>query len=111
MYVSVKWRGKHVTQSSELHAAHAFMGPKRLVMKFDKLLSVIVRRCEKHVYFKLTNKRPTDTSFIDKRCLLMNNRLTVPMMYLSGASSYYKGCMGKQINGQFNHVLYANINH
>ena len=50
-------------------------------MKFDKLLSVIVPRCEKHVHFKLTNKRPTDTQFIDKQqtnlvtntCLLTNN--------------------------------------
>jgi len=56
MYASVKWREKYVTQSSELHAAHAFMQPKRVVMRFDKLLSVIVPRCEKHVYFKLTNK-------------------------------------------------------
>jgi len=40
---------------------------KCVMMKFDKLLSVIVRRCEKHVYFKLTNKRPTDTSFTDKQ--------------------------------------------
>ena len=52
-----------------------------VVMKFDKLLSVIVRRCKKHVHFKLTNKRPTD------RCLLTNNRHSVPMMYLSEASS------------------------
>ena len=64
---SVKWRGKHVTQSSELHAAHVFMRPKRVVMKIDKLLSVIVRRCEQHVYHKLTNKRSTDTLFIDKQ--------------------------------------------
>jgi len=42
MYASVKWRGNHVTQSSELHTAHAFMQHKRVVMKFDKLLSVIV---------------------------------------------------------------------
>jgi len=67
MYASVKWRGKHVTQSSELHVAHAFMQPKPVVMKYDKLLSVIVRRCKKHVYFKLINKRPTDTLFIDKQ--------------------------------------------
>ena len=39
MYASVKWREKHVTQSS-----HAFMRPKRVMMKFDKLLSVIVRK-------------------------------------------------------------------
>mgnify|MGYP000013500171 FL=1 len=57
------------------------MRPKHVVMKFDKLLSVIVQRCEHHVYFELTNKRPTDT------CLLTNNRQSVPMMYLSGASS------------------------
>ena len=76
MYACVKWRGKHVTQSSELHAPHAFMQHKRVVMKFDKLLSVIVRRIEKHVYFKLTNNRQTDT------CLLTNNRHSVPMMYI-----------------------------
>ena len=45
----------------------SYMRPQRVVMKFDKLLSVIVRRCEKHVYYKLTNKRPTDTLFIDKQ--------------------------------------------
>jgi len=67
MYTSVKWRGKHVIQSSKLHAAYAFMQPKRVVMKFDKLLSVFMGRCEKHVYFKLTNKRPMDTLFIDKQ--------------------------------------------
>ena len=67
MYASVTWGGKHITQSSELHAAHAFMRPKRVMMKFDKLLSVIIPRVEKHVYFKLTNKRPTDTMFIDKQ--------------------------------------------
>ena len=46
---------------------HAFMQSKRVVIYFDKLLSVIVRRCEQHVCFKLTNKRPTDTLFIDKQ--------------------------------------------
>ena len=65
MYASVKLRGIHVTQSSELHTAHAFIRPKYLVMKCDKLLSVIVPRCKN--IFKLTNKRPTDTSFIDKQ--------------------------------------------
>ena len=65
MYASVKWRGKHETQSKELQAAHAFMRPKCVVMKCDKLLSVIVPRCKN--IFKLTNKRPTDTSFIDKQ--------------------------------------------
>ena len=45
----------------------SYMGPKRVVMKFDNLLCVIVRRCEQHAYYKLTNKRPTDTSFIDKK--------------------------------------------
>jgi len=53
-----------------VHSAHIlqspptlrfFMRTKRVVMKFDKLLSVIVRRCEQHVYNKLTSKRPTDT--------------------------------------------------
>ena len=34
----------HVTQSSELHAAPALMRPKRVVMKFDKLLIVFVRK-------------------------------------------------------------------
>ena len=38
-----------------------------LTKKFDKLLSVIVRRCEQHVYYKLTNKRTTDTLFIDNQ--------------------------------------------
>ena len=82
MYASVKWRGKHETQSKELQAAHAFMRPKCVVMKCDKLLSVIVRRCKQHVYNKLTNKRLTQTLR-----LLTNNRHSVPMMYLSGASS------------------------
>ena len=27
----------------------------------------VVQRCEQHVYYKLTNKRPTNTSFIDKQ--------------------------------------------
>ena len=44
-----------------------YMRPKHVVMKFDKLLSVIVQRCKQHVYYKLINERPTDTSFIDKQ--------------------------------------------
>ena len=83
MYASVKWRGKHLTHSSELHATHAFMWPKRVVMKFDKLLSVIVPRCEKHIYFKLTNKRSTDT------CLLTNNRHSIPMNDVFAGSIVY----------------------
>ena len=59
----------------------SYMRPKHVVMKFDKLLSVIVRRCEQHIYYKLTNKRPTD------KCLLKNNGHSVPVMYLLGASS------------------------
>ena len=93
IYGSVKWRGKHVTQSSELHATHAFMQPKRVVIKFDKLLSVIVQRCEKQVYFKLTNKEQltlrllTNNRLTDTYLLTIDNRHSVPMMYLSGASS------------------------
>ena len=54
MYASVKWRGIQVTQSSELHAAHAFIRPKRVVMKFDKLLCVIVPGCYKYIKTNIT---------------------------------------------------------
>ena len=63
------------------------MRPKCVVMKVDKLLSFIVPMCEKRVYFKLTNNRPSPMS-----------------------PSNPWGCIGKQINGQFNCVFYANIN-
>ena len=51
----------------------------------------------------LTNNRLTDTG------LLTNNRHSVPIMYFLGASSmdHYR-VVWKQLNGQFNHVLYAN---
>ena len=66
----LQWRGRHVTQSTELHVA------KGVVMKFDKLLSVIVRRCEKHVYFKLTNK----------------DQLTLRYTYKAPVKSMVKAC-------------------
>ena len=49
MYTSVKWRGIQVTQSSELHAAHAFIRPKRVVM-----LCVIVPGCYKYIKTNIT---------------------------------------------------------
>ena len=89
----------------EVTSVHAFMRPKRVLMKFDKLLSVMVRWWEQHVYYKLTNKRPIDTCLLTNNrltdtCLLTINRHSVPMMNMSRASSIDHLGLYRQINKQ-----------